>query len=626
MNDLISRISEEEKYILEKLDELICIIISKPPFTIKYINEKVFYQKLKYKRHDLIGKSFLNLLDNISLSKFRLLLNEDILIKPSTNEIQLKSKNNDLIWFEVKLQRFRKEGGLLSYLLSLKDISKLKTLQLKFEEREKKVQNLTKSIPEIRFWKLFTPKKYEEALQNSYEMLQMVINNIPQFIFWKDDKHTYLGSNQSYAEFVGFENNIALVGKKDEDLFNLKEEKLEELRIKEEEVLNYGNPQYHQIEYWKSEHQDIIVYDTNRIPLKDSQNKIVGILVTYEDITEKKKYENLITELNLNFLKFSTNIRKNINLLLKTCKQLLNADIVLYARNNADQNENYVEILSSEDKAIKIQENKFKDEYFLSKFLKKNDDFIYNFSNIDDSKFKKTDPYIRKDKLKIAYGRLIFADDNSKDIICSFFSKNNEKTEQDQLVLLLISDAIEIEKKRWEVNKHLKKQNIKLNQINHLKTELFSRVSHELKTPLISIKGYTELLSVLYQSEMNQEKLSIIERIDKGCSRLERIINKLLEGSRLEQGKLVLDIEKGLISPLIKRSIDELKGLIKARNHHITLDIKDDLEFFFDPDKISDVLENLLSNSIKYTPSGGDIKVSTYLQKDEFIIKIKDNG
>ncbi|MBD3199994.1 MAG: hypothetical protein GF316_08260, partial [Candidatus Lokiarchaeota archaeon] len=47
---------------------------------------------------------------------------------------------------------------------------------------------------------------------------------------------------------------------------------------------------------------------------------------------------------------------------------------------------------------------------------------------------------------------------------------------------------------------------------------------------------------------------------------------------------------------------------------------------FFDPDKISDVLENLLSNSIKYTPSGGDIKVSTYLQKDEFIIKIKDNG
>ncbi|MBA7555934.1 Sensor histidine kinase ResE [subsurface metagenome] len=194
------------------------------------------------------------------------------------------------------------------------------------------------------------------------------------------------------------------------------------------------------------------------------------------------------------------------------------------------------------------------------------------------------------------------------------------------MVLFLICDAIEIEQRRWQVQQDLEKQNITLNEINKLKTELFSRTSHELKTPLISIKGFTELLLTLHKSKLDPETISILEEIKDGGKRLEKIINLLLESAKLEADQLELNIAKEDLTFLINFCVKELKGLTTLRNQSIIFDSNNKLEANFDKERVYEVISNLLLNAVKYTPPGGTISIQVHIEDDSYIISIKDNG
>ncbi|MHA1490020.1 MAG: PAS domain S-box protein [Promethearchaeota archaeon] len=171
-----------------------------------------------------------------------------------------------------------------------------------------------------------------------------------------------------------------------------------------------------------------------------------------------------------------------------------------------------------------------------------------------------------------------------------------------------------------------KKVEQELKEINRLKTELLRRTSHELKTPLISIKGFTELLLNLYKEKLDDEMISILDEINNGCLRLEKIVNNLLESSHLESGKLVFNPSTENLSLLIKSCVNELEGLTKLRNHTILSNIKENLITKLEKDRIREVISNLLINAIKYTLPNGIIRIKSEI-KDYFIItSIEDNG
>jgi signal transduction histidine kinase len=207
-----------------------------------------------------------------------------------------------------------------------------------------------------------------------------------------------------------------------------------------------------------------------------------------------------------------------------------------------------------------------------------------------------------------------------------FFQKNQKRTDQDTLVLSLISKAIEIEQQRWEVKKNLEKQNVKLSELNRLKTELLSRISHELKTPLISIKGFTELLMTIHKEELSSEIFETLKMIEKGSKRLEKIINVLLKASKLEKNRLDLKIKENNLSDLVKEIVSEFEGIATMRKHEIILDIDENILLDFDKNQIKELISNILLNSIKFTPPGGLIDIKTELTNDSVILSIKDNG
>lgn len=166
----------------------------------------------------------------------------------------------------------------------------------------------------------------------------------------------------------------------------------------------------------------------------------------------------------------------------------------------------------------------------------------------------------------------------------------------------------------------------KLIELNKLKSEFLRRASHELKIPLVSIKGNTDLILSLYKDQLNSDTISKLGQINKGCNRLQNIINKLLKSSKLESSDFKPKTKKVNLSTFLKFCVNELNPFAEAKSQSFDMEINDEIFAEFAKEEIYDVISNLLTNAIKYTPPEGKIDVKTELNKENVIVSFKDNG
>ena len=275
---------------MEIVNDLVIIIDQTEDFKIELINNCPLLEKLGYAESDLVGNSFLKLLFSEDKKKAVRFLKKGIDTFGNFQEIKLFSMKDEIIWAEIKARKFTDEDKNEKILTILKDISKQKKIEVNLRETEDRFKKITETIPEIRFWKLFNPKKYEEALQSSYEMLQMVIENIPQYIMWKDIDLSYLGCNDNYAKLIEIEHPENIIGKTDEDLL-LDKNQIQFNKEQEKKVIESNKVVFHTNESWILRNGEKIWIDVNRIPLLNSDGNVAGLLITFEDITERKNAE-----------------------------------------------------------------------------------------------------------------------------------------------------------------------------------------------------------------------------------------------------------------------------------------------------------------------------------------------
>ena len=171
-----------------------------------------------------------------------------------------------------------------------------------------------------------------------------------------------------------------------------------------------------------------------------------------------------------------------------------------------------------------------------------------------------------------------------------------------------------------------KKAELELIKLNNLKSELLRRTSHELKTPLVSIKGFSDLLLQVHRGKLDAFVISILNEIKQGCLRLENLIADILKTSELESGIIQLRKSEEDLSFLIRLCVNEIKGLSILRNHRINLEIPESFETMFEKEQVHQVVSNLLNNAVKYTPTGGLIEIKSEIKNEFIIISIKDNG
>ncbi len=137
-------------------------------------------------------------------------------------------------------------------------------------------------------------KQAERDLQQQREYLRLILENIPQQVFWKDPNLVFLGCNRNWARAAQLESPEAVIGKTDYDL--LPPEIALEFRTKDREILANNQPKLHQIavKYRLGENGEQIWLDINKIPMQDSQGNIIGLLGVLEDITERKLAEEAL--------------------------------------------------------------------------------------------------------------------------------------------------------------------------------------------------------------------------------------------------------------------------------------------------------------------------------------------
>lgn len=164
-----------------------------------------------------------------------------------------------------------------------------------------------------------------------------------------------------------------------------------------------------------------------------------------------------------------------------------------------------------------------------------------------------------------------------------------------------------------------------LREANRLKTELISTLSHEMRTPLTSIKGYSTALLMDEASFSPETQREFLEIIDDECDILQDLIHDLLESSIIDSGLLRLELQPVRLPRLAKNVVRDIAR--RSETHQVVVDFPGDFPLVdADPLRVAQVLRNLLDNAIKYSPQGGLIVVRGEVLEKELVISVADQG
>ncbi|HDS16806.1 MAG TPA: GAF domain-containing protein [Proteobacteria bacterium] len=203
-----------------------------------------------------------------------------------------------------------------------------------------------------------------------------------------------------------------------------------------------------------------------------------------------------------------------------------------------------------------------------------------------------------------------------------------------QLEAKVAERTIELEQKSLE----LSEANRELKELDRLKSEFLANMSHELRTPMNSILGYTQLLLDEIDGAINPEQRESLKTVERNANNLLSLINDVLDLSKIEAGKMTLNLQLLSLDPIIEETRTILSPLFENKKQHFFLEQEKDLpQVFGDAEKLRQILINLLNNAIKFTAPQGRITLEIGVlretppagldpEKRYVRLAVKDNG
>ena len=176
---------------------------------------------------------------------------------------------------------------------------------------------------------------------------------------------------------------------------------------------------------------------------------------------------------------------------------------------------------------------------------------------------------------------------------------------------------------RQRLERELHKRVAELDETGHRKDEFLAMLAHELRNPLAAIITAVQLSTMSgVQDQINWS----MEVINRQVKHLTRLIDDLLDVSRITRGKVELRKEKIDAYPVINGALEAIRPLIKQRNHELIVSLQAGLRLDADPTRLEQILVNLLANAAKYTESGGTIWFTAGHEGNDIVIKVRDTG
>ena len=420
-------------------------------------------------------------------------------------------------------------------------------------------------------------KQVEKALQESKTLLQTVLDTFPLSVFWKDLESVYMGCNQLFAHTTGLNSVQDIIGKTDLDFSNSEAQVLA-YRADDLQVMESGIAKINFEEMFTKPTGEQIWVQTNKIPLRNTEGNVIGVMGTFQDISDRKQ-----AELQLK----------------KTSDRLalaLSSGAIGYWEFNIQQN-----YLVWDDRMYEMY----------GKLRETNSPITYAtwISSLHPDDRHATETLLQQAVLELAEYDCEFRvihPDRSIHFIKAYgkVEKNAQGKAQSMIgVNFDISD-----RKQAEIQ--LKLANQELLRATNLKDEFLANMSHELRTPLNSILGLSEALKDGILGSINNKQLNAISTVESSGEHLLSLINDILDLSKISSGMMALDIEGVSVHNLCDSSLTFVKQQAFQKSIQLTINIPPIINNInIDERRIKQVLINLLTNSVKFTPNGGNVSL-----------------
>lgn len=188
-------------------------------------------------------------------------------------------------------------------------------------------------------------------------------------------------------------------------------------------------------------------------------------------------------------------------------------------------------------------------------------------------------------------------------------------------------DQIEQEAAKYvELNNQLYESEKKLQELNTAKDKLFSIIGHDLKNPLITLLGFSEILVEDYEELTDEEKKEYLRTIYETSRNTQKLLENLLNWSRAQSGRLQVELEPLSIKTIIKETIDLVKSHAEKKNIKLNTEINSSLMVYADKNLLETIIRNLVTNAIKFTEEGGTVKIYTQDYNGYVKVCVEDTG
>jgi signal transduction histidine kinase len=210
-----------------------------------------------------------------------------------------------------------------------------------------------------------------------------------------------------------------------------------------------------------------------------------------------------------------------------------------------------------------------------------------------------------------------------------------QSLEKEALYEQLKQASAELERKVQEAtaelaqqNELLRRQHIELEQASALKSQFLANISHEFRTPLNAILGYTHMLLHGVTGPVTDPQRKSLTRIDSNSRHLLALINDILDITRIEAGRMPLNVTQFKVSDLVVEVMSELEPIIRRSNLTVTAKVKSGLPTVkSDRQKVKQIMLNLLSNALKFTPTGSVTIAAAFDRRNQMIsVAFVDTG
>ncbi|MDX8399426.1 MAG: response regulator [Gallionellaceae bacterium] len=497
--------------------------------------------------------------DNVSSGN----LNEDITVVQGRDELAMLTRSLQKMLTTQSAQRS-------------KLISSNEALEEKVAERTSQLE-----------LKALEQKRVEQRIRDSQQMLRTVIDNIPMRVFWKDLKLNYLDSNQAFAEDTGLMSPQEIVG--ENDLSMPWSEQARHYQQDDKRVLMSGIPKLNYEEELNISGGETRWLRISKVPLVDAEHRVIGVLGTYDDITDRKKAEE---DLEL----YRLMIEKS-------------GDPVFLIDDDDNCRMAYV------NEAAARHFGASREEILAWHIPDWDSNFSYERLSEHVEEIKKIKNLVIETEHRVKGGEFVPVEISLnyvqyKGRSCHFgYFKDIRERRLAESKLQQAKDAAE--------------------SASRAKGNFLANMSHEIRTPMNAIIGLTFLC---LQTELNRKQDDYLNKIHESAKSLLGILNDILDQSKIDAGKLELDN--------IQFELEDVIGNLatitaeRAEEKHIELLIDTALDvpshLIGDPLRLGQVLINLVGNAIKFTEQG-EVQVQVEVLEDrsdeaELRFSVRDTG